>query len=51
MNIDPQSNKSDEIFNTKGLVRPPPVPPTPPLQEKKMTLVSPREKSGPSAKF
>ena len=49
MNVDPQSNKYDQLFNLKGLIRPP-LPP-PPKKKKKLTLVSPPEKSRSSAKF
>ena len=48
MNVDPQSNKYDQLFNLKGLIRPPLLPPP---KKKKLTLVSPPEKSRSSAKF
>ena len=43
MNVDPQSNKYDQLFNLKGLIRPP--LPSPPQKKKKIDpCQSPRKK-------
>ena len=42
MNVDPQSNKYDQLFNLKGLIRPPLLPP--PKKKKIDPCQSPRKK-------